>query len=371
MRLPHAGRAPNAPALGETGEIPGARLRSRGETGHSAGAPAFRREAPQEAVQEQFLDRENTIRRVTLAGSAVNLLLVIFKFLAGILGNSSAMIADAVHSLSDFASDVIVLLCLRVSSKPEDEDHTYGHGKFETLAAVAIGLLLLATGIGLCWDGLAAILEFARGGTLPAPSWLAFAAAGLSILVKEGLYHYTMRAARKLDSATLRANAWHHRSDALSSVATVIGIGAAMLPGETWRIADPLAACVISVFIILMAFSLMKPGIDELMEKSLPEAERALIAESIASTPGVLGYHRIRTRRMGVNRAVEAHIKLAPEMPLREAHDIATAIERKIQKALGENTHVGIHMEPVAGPGRFGQPSGARAGAEHSQQERP
>ena len=282
-------------------------------------------------------------------GSAVNLLLVAFKFMAGILGNSSAMIADAAHSLSDFASDVIVLLCLRVSGKPEDEDHAYGHGKFETLASIAIGLILLATGAGLFWEGLASVIEFARGGELATPTWLAFAAALLSLAVKEGLYHYTVAAAKKFDSATLKANAWHHRSDALSSIATVIGIGGAMLPGEAWRILDPLAACLISVFIILMAFSLMKPGIDELMEKSLPDAEREAIRQSIASTPGVLGYHRIRTRRMGVNRAVEAHIKLAADLPLREAHDIATAVEKKIQAALGKNTHVGIHMEPAAG----------------------
>ncbi|MBD5538767.1 MAG: cation transporter [Desulfovibrio sp.] len=295
------------------------------------------------------LERENSIRRVTLVGSAVNLLLVAFKFMAGILGNSSAMIADAAHSLSDFASDVIVLLCLRVSGKPEDEDHAYGHGKFETLASIAIGLILLATGAGLFWEGLASVIEFARGGELATPTWLAFAAALLSLAVKEGLYHYTVAAAKKFDSATLKANAWHHRSDALSSIATVIGIGGAMLPGEAWRILDPLAACLISVFIILMAFSLMKPGIDELMEKSLPDAEREAIRQSIASTPGVLGYHRIRTRRMGVNRAVEAHIKLAADLPLREAHDIATAVEKKIQAALGKNTHVGIHMEPAAG----------------------
>lgn len=296
------------------------------------------------------MDRENSIRRVTLVGSGVNVLLVVFKFLAGILGHSSAMIADAAHSLSDFASDIIVLLCLRVSGKPEDEDHAYGHGKFETLASVAIGLILLVTGGGLFWKGLESILEFFRGGALESPTWLALAAALLSLIVKESLYHYTMAAAKRVDSSTLKANAWHHRSDALSSIATVIGIGGAMLPGETWRILDPLAACFISVFIVLMAFSLMKPGIDELMEKSLPDAERAAIEESIASTPGVLGYHRIRTRRMGVNRAVEAHIKLAPDLPLREAHDIATAVEKKIQAALGENTHVGIHMEPATGP---------------------
>ena len=294
------------------------------------------------------MDREKYICRVTLTGSAVNLLLVIFKFIAGILGHSSAMVADAAHSLSDFASDVIVLLCLRVAGKPEDEDHAYGHGKFETLASVAIGLLLLATGIGLFWDGADTILAFARGETLMAPTGLALAAAVISLVVKEALYHYTVAAARKADSSTLKANAWHHRSDALSSIATLAGIGGAMLPGEGCRILDPLAACLISIFIVVMAFSLMKPGIDELMEKSLPDAERTEIEHIIASTEGVLGFHRLRTRRMGVNRAVEAHIKLDGSLSLREAHDIASLLEKRLKDRLGEKTHVGIHMEPAA-----------------------
>lgn len=272
---------------------------------------------------------------------------MLFKFAAGILGHSSAMVADAAHSLSDFASDIIVLLCIRISSKPEDEDHSYGHGKYETLASVAVGLILLATGIGFLWDGLSAIMAFFRGGDLQAPTWLAFCAAIISILVKEALYHYTMAAARKTDSATLKANAWHHRSDSLSSMATVLGIGGAMLPGRGWLILDPLAACLISLFILGMAFALMRPAIDELMEKSLPPAEKDAIERIIASTPGVLGYHRLRTRRMGVNRAIEAHIKLNGDISLAQAHDIASAIERRIRAELGQKTHIGIHMEPA------------------------
>lgn len=294
-----------------------------------------------------MVEREKYICRVTVTGSVVNFLLVIFKFAAGVLGNSSAMIADAAHSLSDFISDIIVLLCVRISGKPEDEDHSYGHGKFETLASVAIGLILLGTGIGLFWDGLSAIIEFLKGGELKRPTWLAFGAAVVSILVKEGLYQYTMYAAQKAESNTLKVNAWHHRSDALSSLATVIGIGGAMLPGDKWLVLDPLAACVISLFIIGMAFSLMKPGIDELMEKSLPAADMAVIENIISSAPGVQGYHHLRTRRMGVNRAVEAHIKLDGGITLKEAHDIATVIEKRIKSELGKNTHVGIHMEPA------------------------
>lgn len=277
----------------------------------------------------------------------VNFLLVLFKFACGIFGRSSAMVADAAHSLSDFGSDLVILLCVRISSKPEDEDHAYGHAKFETLAAVCIGLILLATGLGFFLEAAKTIIAYLDGASLPQPTWLALLAALVSILIKEGLYQYTIRAARNTDSSTLRANAWHHRSDALSSIATLLGVGGAMLPGEKWLILDPLAACLISLFIIGMAFSLMKPGIDELMEKSLPPAERDSIERIILSTPGVLGYHRLRTRRIGVKRAVEAHIKLDGAISLAEAHDTASEIERKIRAALGANTHVGIHMEPA------------------------
>lgn len=293
------------------------------------------------------MDREQYIRHVTIVGGVINFILLLFKFAAGILGRSSAMIADAVHSLSDFASDIIILFCLRISGKPEDEDHAYGHGKFETLASVSIGLILLGTGIGLFWDGFSSILDFLKGGSLERPTWLALLAAIISIIVKEVLYHYTMYGAKKSGSDTLKANAWHHRSDALSSLATVIGVGGAMLPGGHWLILDPLAACLISIFIIIMACTIMKPGIDELMEKSLSLEEKASLEKLISSTPGILAYHHLRTRRMGMNRAVEVHIKLNGDESLREAHDQATELERRIKAEFGSNTHVGIHMEPV------------------------
>lgn len=282
-----------------------------------------------------------------MQGSLLNFLLLLFKFIAGILGHSSALVADAFHSLSDFASDLIILVCIRLSSKPEDEDHSYGHGKYETLASVAIGLILLGTGIGLFWDGTSKIIDLTQGKKLQRPEMLALYAALISILVKEGLYHYTMWAAKKTDSDTLKTNAWHHRSDSLSSIATLIGIGCAMIPGGKWAVADPLAACMISLFIIFMSFSLMKPGLEELLEKALPEAEKKVIEEIILTTPGVLGFHHLRTRRMGINRAVEAHIKLNGDLSLYKAHATASLIEKKIKNKLGENTHVGIHMEPA------------------------
>ena len=297
--------------------------------------------------------RGREIFRVTLAGSCVNFLLVLFKFAAGIIGSSSAMLADAAHSLSDFASDIILLLCTKIASMPEDADHAYGHGKFETLASVAVGLILLGTGFYFLWDGITCIIGYLDGKPLPAPTFLALFAAILSIIVKEALYHYTMRVARKTESTALTVNAWHHRSDALSSIATLFGIGGAMFAG--WQILDPVAACLISIFIIIMALSLMKPGIDELMEKSLPERDMEKIGEIIASIPGVRGYHRLRTRKMGINRAIEAHVQMDASITLLQAHDIASLVEKRLKAALGENTHIGIHMEPAGRNGRGGE----------------
>lgn len=295
-------------------------------------------------------EREKRIYKVTLVGSVVNFALLIFKFFAGIIGHSSAMIADAVHSLSDFVTDIIVIIFVKIAGKPEDRDHNYGHGKYETLASVMVGAFLGIVGIGLGYNGVVHTIGFYRGETLEAPNWWALTAAILSILLKEWLYHYTIRAGRKLDSAALRANAWHHRSDAFTSVATLIGIAGAMALGDKWRVLDPLAAVVVSGFIIKAAWSLMKPGLDELLERSLPDEENSLIASIITSTPGVITFHHLRTRRIGGHRAIEAHVKMPADYTLARAHEVASDIERAIKETYGKETHVGIHMEPLSEP---------------------
>lgn len=291
--------------------------------------------------------REKEIYKVTFVGSIVNLVLVVFKFVAGIAGRSSAMIADAVHSLSDFVTDVIVIVFVRIAGKPVDSDHDYGHGKYETLASVIVGILLGIVGIGLAWSGIEKTIAFFRGETLESPTYLALAAAVISIVAKEALYRYTVIRGKHLDSPALIANAWHHRSDAMTSIATLVGIGGAMLLGPGWSVLDPLAAVVVSVFILKAAYSLMKPGIDELLEKSLGEEEKAEISSIISGTPGVVSFHRLRTRRIGAKRAIDAHIKLPPELSLRQAHDIASEIERAIKAKYGADTYIGIHMEPA------------------------
>lgn len=215
-------------------------------------------------------NREREIFRVTWIGSIVNLLLLTFKFVAGIVGHSAAMVADAVHSLSDFVTDVIVILFVRISEKPQDEGHDYGHGKYETLATAIIGIILFFVGVGILYNGAISIIDTLGGKPLAKPSIWALIVAAISILAKELLYRYTILKGKLLNSQALTANAWHHRSDALSSIGTLIGIGGAICLGEQWHILDPIAAIVVSIFIMKVAVQLLKPCVDELLERSLP-----------------------------------------------------------------------------------------------------
>lgn len=293
------------------------------------------------------MDREKKIYRVTLVGSVVNAVLVVMKFLAGVFGRSSAMIADAVHSLSDFLTDIIVLLFVKTSSKPQDEDHDYGHGKFETMATLLIGLILLFVAIGIFINSANLISAAVSGELLPRPDYLALIVAVISIIAKEGVYQYTIRAGRSLDSQAVMANAWHHRSDALSSVGTLIGISLAMFMGERWRIADPIAAIVVGALIVKVAIDIMRPAVDELLERSLPADQEDEIRRTMLAVPGVVRIGQLRTRRIGPNIAIDAHIKMDGNMSLTNAHNIASQTERAIKNAYGTQTHISLHMEPL------------------------
>lgn len=291
--------------------------------------------------------REKEIFRVTLVGSIVNLLLLIFKFVAGIMGRSAAMVADAVHSLSDFVTDIIVIVFVKISGKPEDDNHRYGHGKYETLATAMIGVALFVVGIGLLVNGATKIYEVINGAILPAPSMIALIAAVVSIVAKELIYRYTVRAGKKLNSQAVIANAWHHRSDAFSSIGTVIGIGGAIFLGERWRILDPIAAVAISGFILKVAIDLIKPCLDELLERSLPADTERKIMDIIESFPEISSPHHLRTRRIGSHIAIEVHVRLDGKMSLEEVHTVVTMVERRLKDEFGSDTHIGIHMEPV------------------------
>ena len=293
------------------------------------------------------MTREGEIYKVTLVGSIVNLLLVVFKFIAGILGHSAAMTADAVHSLSDFITDVIVIIFVGISAKPQDESHDYGHGKFETLASFFVALALLGAAGGIIVSGGGKLMGWLNGEELKAPGMLALWAALLSIALKEVLYHYTAIKGRKLNSQVMIANAWHHRSDSLSSIGAAIGIGGAIWLGNRWTVLDPLASVVVGLMLVKVAYDLLKIKIGELTEGSLPADTEEEIVRIIESEPGVSEPHHLRTRRIGNRIAIDTHIRLDGRMTLSEAHQKATTIEHRLKERFGAQTHVTIHMEPV------------------------
>ena len=293
------------------------------------------------------MTREKEIYMVTLLGRMGNAALLTMKFIAGILGHSSAMVADAVHSLSDFLTDIVVLVFVSISAKPRDASHDYGHGKFETIASFLIGLALVAAATGIMVSGVLKFIDWWKGEELESPGWIALWAAILSILVKELLYQYTIRKGRELDSKVMEANAWHHRSDAFSSIGAAIGIGGAILIGQRWTVLDPLASIVVGLMLLKVALDLLKTSTGELTECSLPLETEQEIEQIIQSFPDVQEPHNLRTRRIGNRIAIEAHVRMDGNLPLQVVHDRCTTIENKLMERFGRRTHVTLHMEPI------------------------
>lgn len=293
------------------------------------------------------MEREKQIYKVTLMGSVGNLALLIFKLIAGVVGHSSAMIADAVHSLSDFVTDIVVLIFVRISVKPQDTSHDYGHGKFETIATFLVGLALMMAAVGIIVPGVQKLILWWNGADLAAPGWIALWAALVSIAVKELLYQMTVRKGKALNSQLMVANAWHHRSDALSSVGAAIGIGGAIWLGQRWTMLDPLASVVVGLMLMKVVWDLLKTSMNELTEGSLPVETEQEIMEIITAVPGIQQPHNLRTRSIGNRIAIEAHIRMDGSMSLNEAHEQATAVERKLKERFGSSTYVSIHMEPM------------------------
>lgn len=291
--------------------------------------------------------REKKIYRITLIGTLCNALLIVLKFIAGTLGRSSAMVADAVHSLSDFITDAIVLIFVKIAGKPHDKGHEYGHGKYETMATMVIGVILAAAGIGLMINGINHILRSIHGEELPRPEMLALIIAIISIVCKEWLYRRTVKVGKETGSMAVEANAWHHRSDAISSIGTLVGIAGAMFLGDKWRILDPIAAVVVSFFIIKSGFDIMRPTVGELLEASLPEDMQQEIQQLVESVAGIDYIHNLRSRRIGNNIAVDFHAKMDGDMTLEQAHAIATRAEKALKDKYGQGTFVNIHMEPT------------------------
>ena len=293
------------------------------------------------------MTREQEIYRVTIWGSICNALLVAFKFIAGFFGNSSAMIADAVHSLSDFLTDILVIVFVRISAKPQDKSHDYGHGKYETIASFIIALGLFAVAIGIIVSGVKKFAAWLNGADLEAPRQIALWAALLSIVLKEILFQYTIRRGKAIESQALVANAWHHRSDAISSIGAALGIGGALLLGQRWTVLDPLASIVVGAMLVKTSIDLLRGSMNDLTDSSLPEETEQEILDIIRSVPEVYDPHNLRTRRIGNHIAIEVHVRMDGAMPLHEAHDKASMIEHLLRERFGKHTHVNIHTEPL------------------------
>ena len=303
------------------------------------------------------MDRQKETYRVTIAGSIINILLLAFKFAAGILGHSAAMIADAIHSLTDFVTDAIVLIFVRLGSKPTDRDHDYGHGKYETLASAIIGVSLLVVGMMICYSGVTKTYHAMCGEPLQQPGFIALVAAVASVVLKEWAYRFTVRVGRRCHSEAVVANAWHHRSDALSSVGTTVGIGGAIILGEKWAVLDPLTAIVVSFFIMKAAWSVLSKAVDELTDGSLPKETENEIESIVSEDKEVSVVHNLCTRRIGNRIAIEMHVRMPGETSLYVAHHHATEIEKRLKQRFGADTHISIHLEPVKVNGHYEDPA--------------
>ena len=292
------------------------------------------------------MQREKEIRRITLWGAVVNIVLTAGKIVAGIFGRSAAMVADGIHSLSDLLSDAVVLVFTHISSKGKDRDHSFGHGKFETLATLIVSIILVTVGGNLMSNGIRSIIGVFNGTEIPKPGYIALIAAAVSIASKEWLYHATVRVGKKTGSTVVIANAWDHRSDALSSIGSLIGIGGAIVLGDKWTVLDPLASCLISIAIIVVAVKMALPSLAELLETSLPEDIEQEIIRIASSVKGVNDIHDLKTRRNGISFIIDAHIVVNPEMSIVEAHDISTDVEEALRSKFGPETQLSIHVEP-------------------------
>lgn len=285
--------------------------------------------------------------RVIWVGFFANLVLTLLKLLAGIFGRSAAMVADAIHSISDFITDLVIAGSLRVASKPRDGNHKYGHGKIETLATAFVGIVLFGVGVGILFSGVKNITGHFGGSPLQRPGMVALYAAIVSIVVKEVLFRYSLRAGREVNSSVVLANAWHHRSDVYSSLSTLLGIAGAIFLGNQWVVLDPIAAIVVSVFIFKSALSITREALEELVETSLPSGKEQEIMRIAGGVEGVHNPHDLKTRKIGSSIAIDMHIQVQKDLNVEEAHDITVQVEKRLRDQYGQDTHISLHTEPL------------------------
>ena len=292
--------------------------------------------------------RNRSEKRCALVGLTSDISLSALKIITGFLGHSSAILADGIHSISDTVTDGLVYAMVRLSGKGVDERYRYGRGKYETLAAFLISIILVVVALGLMTEGVQDVWAALKGETLQRPHTIALIVGIIAVAVKEALYHYTRLKGKKTGSSALKAYAWHHRADALSTAATLVGVAGAMFLGERWRVLDPIAAIAVSVLILVLAYRLGRPAVEELLEVSLPQDEQDKITSIVTSTPGVKAYHNLRTRRNGNLRVVDIHVKMDGELTVAHSHEITRRIERQLSEELGE-VLTNIHVEPYHG----------------------
>lgn len=286
-------------------------------------------------------------RKVIWLGFVANLFLTVLKIVVGIAARSSAMVADGVHSVSDFATDLVVISSLFVAHRPVDHNHKYGHGKVETLATAFVGGILIIVGAGLFYSGLMKIIAVCQGEILAKPGMGALYAAVVSIIIKEILFRYTLKVGRQTQSSAVKANAWHHRSDAYSSIGTLLGIAGAIFLGNQWVILDPLAAVIVSFFIFSIAIKITKDTLLELIETSLPKEHEQEILKIASQVDGVFEPHDLKTRKIGSEIAIDIHVKVKKHLNVEQAHDITIDLEKTLRKVYGEDTFISIHVEPL------------------------
>jgi cation diffusion facilitator family transporter len=291
------------------------------------------------AVHEERTARGRETRRVAVVSALVNLLLSLVQVVVGLIANSAALVADGIHSASDLLSDILVWFASRHASMAPDEDHPYGHGRFETAATLGLGILLALVALGIVWNGVERLLDVG----LPVPGRLALVVAAIGIVAKEGLYWYTIVVARRLKSEMLRANAWHHRSDAISSVVVLIGVGGAVLGFGSM---DALAAIVVGLMVAKIGWDLGWNALTELVDTALGEDEVGEAKRVIMGIDGVRSVHMLRTRRHGAEASADVHVQVAPRLSVSEGHMISQAVEDRIIEKVGSITDVTVHIDP-------------------------
>lgn len=290
--------------------------------------------------QEEYFRIANKVSVLSLLSNAV---LTIFKTLAGLLAHSGAMVSDAVHSASDVFSTIVVMIGLRISGKEADEEHPYGHERLECVASILLAVLLAGVGVGIGYKGMRIILQ-GETQDLKVPGVLALVAAIVSILVKEGMYQLTIRAAKKINSTALRADAWHHRSDAFSSIGALVGILGARLG---YPILDPLASVVICIFILKAALEIFADAVNKMVDKSCDEEEYKAIKNTALNVKGVISIDSLKTRMFGPKIYVDMEIALRGDLTLNEAHQIAENVHDEIETKFPEVKHIMVHVNPA------------------------